>query len=369
MMLRLLHIDFDTRDAALAVYAQTRDEVVDPIPELLAAMEKHGIESVTLHSRGGEADRVSASAAMSRASGSVDVLVTSDDYTPLSSNELLNGAWSNQRQGEVMVARSSPTIYAMRFTDFDRALDRLTAAIQILGATGSMCRGSCNHLRFVSYELAGNTIEHARFDAAVPEIRIGIRPRSDGIQLSFRDNARPFDTRKLADINVGQKITRGERRGLGLFMLSRIADSLDYERVDGWNVTTMSVPDASSGEEIRRKSMSDINIMITPCSVDRTIVLRPVGTVDSATSGVLEAQIAELIKQDVNRIVVDMADVEFISSSGIGVFLGSVSGLRSRGGDLLFMNVPSHVEDVFDIVNLRNYFRTISNLDELQPTR
>lgn len=369
MMLRLLHIDFDGRDAALAVYAHAGDGDQDPIPDLLAALEKHGVQTVTLYSRGGEADRVSASAAMSQVGGSVDVIVTSDTYTPLSSSELLNGVWSNQRRGEIFVARTSPPIYAMRFTDFDRALDRLTASILILGATGSMCRGGCNHLRFASYELAGNTIEHARFVVAVPEIRFGIRPGSGGIQLSYRDNARPFDTRKLADIDVGEKITRGERRGLGLFMLSRIAESLDYERVDGWNVTTMLIPDKSSGEERRRKSMSDINIMITPCSVDRTIVLRPVGTVDSATSGVLEAQIAELIKQDINRIVVDMADVEFISSSGIGVFLGSVSGLRSRGGDLLFMNLPTHVEDVFDIVNLRNYFRTISNLDELQPTR
>jgi anti-anti-sigma factor len=369
MIVRMLHIDFDAGDAAMAVYPEAEGVAHEPIPDLLAALHQHGIDSVTFYGQGGAVESVRTSIAMAPASDTIDAVVTSDAYTPRPPDELNNAAWSNQRRGEALVARTSPVVYAMRFTDLEEGLNRLTAAILILGTTGSTCGTGCNHLRFACYELAANTIEHARFDASVPEIRVGIRPQASGIQLSYRDNAREFDTRQLADIDVGRKISRGERRGLGLFMLSRIAESFDYERNEGWNITTISIPDAVSGTEVRRNSMSEINIMITPCSVDRTVVLRPVGTIDSATSGVLESQISELLRQDVQRIVIDMADVEFISSSGIGVFLGSVSGLRSRGGDLLFMNVPSHVEDVFDIVNLKSYFRTITSIDELQPAQ
>lgn len=365
MILRLLHIDFDASQAAFAAYSS--DRTPEALPELLSALESRGIESATFYSERSDEDRVRESVANSQIGQNVDVVVTGDRYAPAPSEALANAIWSSQRSGEAFVTRTSPSVHAMRFTKLDVALDRLTAAIIVLGRTVS-CKGTCNNLRLACYELAANTIEHADFDVDAPEIRIGIRAHRDGIQLSFRDNALPFDTRTLSQIDVGKKITSGERRGLGLFMLSKLADSFSYDRVDGWNVTTMSLPDSSSEKKVRRNAMSEINIMITPCSVDRTIVLRPVGTVDSATSGVLETQISELLKQDINRIVIDMADVEFISSSGIGVFLGSVSGLRSRGGDLLFMNVPSHVEDVFDIVNLRDYFRIIDNLNELQPS-
>jgi anti-anti-sigma factor len=224
------------------------------------------------------------------------------------------------------------------------------------------------HLRLACYELVANTVEHADFDTSNPEIRIGIRFGHRGVRVSYRDNGAEFNTETLKNVDIGGKITRGERRGLGLFMLRQIAESFTYERSKGWNVTSLSITYEHPERESRRSDMSGINIITTPCSIEDTMIIRPVGTIDSTTSSMLEAQIAKLAEQEVRRIVVDMADVAFISSSGIGVFLGSVSDLRSRGGDLLFMNVPVHVDDVFEIVNLKTYFRVISGLEELQAT-
>jgi len=368
MIARILYADLDDRHAVVSVLrGDPGGDGSGPLVALLDALGAQNIRSVTIHCEDAMSSSVYVGIAMSEGARGMDTFVTNDAYVP-DDTPGDNAVWTNRRSGEMEAPRSTRPVYVIRLRDMDTALANVTRAVALLGACTGCGAQAPPLLRLACYELAANTVEHGQFDVEA-EIRIGLRMGVGGVHLSYRDNSKAFSTEGKGGVNVGDKIARGERRGLGLFMLGQIAGSFEYERVEGWNVTTLFIPVKEPDENQRRKMMSAINIMITPCSAERTVVLRPVGVIDSATSNTLEAQIAELLKRDTIRIVVDMADVEFISSSGIGVFLGSVSDLRSRGGDLLFMNVPSHVNDVFDIVNLKAYFRVISGLHELQQTR
>jgi anti-sigma B factor antagonist len=99
--------------------------------------------------------------------------------------------------------------------------------------------------------------------------------------------------------------------------------------------------------------------------VEGAVILRPVGSIDAAAAPILESHFMNLCDQDTNTIVIDFSKTDFISSAGIGIFLGSVSLLRESRGDLVFMNVPGHVDEVFDIINLKSFFTTIESLDQL----
>jgi anti-sigma B factor antagonist len=106
-------------------------------------------------------------------------------------------------------------------------------------------------------------------------------------------------------------------------------------------------------------------VELLPCRIDGAEILRPVGNIDAAAAPILESHFTSLRDQSVNTIVIDFSKVEFISSAGIGIFLGSVSLLRKSGGDIVFMNVPKHVDEVFDVINVKSFFTTIENLDEV----
>jgi anti-anti-sigma regulatory factor len=43
-----------------------------------------------------------------------------------------------------------------------------------------------------------------------------------------------------------------------------------------------------------------------------------------------------------------------------------VSSLREKGGDLVLMNIPNLVNDIFDILNIKMHFRLIDDLSELK---
>jgi anti-sigma B factor antagonist len=112
--------------------------------------------------------------------------------------------------------------------------------------------------------------------------------------------------------------------------------------------------------------MQEFTVELVPCSIDGVAVLRPVGSIDASAAPALEAHFNSVQEYGVSRIVVDFSKSDFISSAGIGIFLGSVAMLREKGGDLFFMNVPKQIVEIFDVINLNSFFVTIKDVEELR---
>lgn len=95
------------------------------------------------------------------------------------------------------------------------------------------------------------------------------------------------------------------------------------------------------------------------------VIVKTHGSINSSTTPTLDSEFEDLIAKKHYTLVVDLSDTDFISSSGIGVLLSTVNVLRDKGGDLILMNAPKLIDDILEIMNIRNYFRSIANVDEL----
>ena len=86
-------------------------------------------------------------------------------------------------------------------------------------------------------------------------------------------------------------------------------------------------------------------------------VLRVSGEVDVATSPELRRELHQLVDRD-GPIVVDLHDVTFIDSSGLGVLVGTLKRLREQGrdGHLVLEGLQDPVRKVFDITGLSELF-------------
>jgi anti-sigma B factor antagonist len=79
-----------------------------------------------------------------------------------------------------------------------------------------------------------------------------------------------------------------------------------------------------------------------------------------ALSGRLTATGAPLLRKAVNdlvaggdsRIVIDMTDLQFVDSSGLGALVGGLKSARVAGGDLRIAAVPEAVRTVLHLTNL-----------------
>jgi len=258
--------------------------------------------------------------------------------------------------------------YNLRIRDMATAFDRATTAAILIGCAADIDPSTRGHLRLAMYELAVNSVEHGEFDEAAPELRIAVRVTAQNVWLHYMDNGALFVTGKHVHMDVAAKIAQNDKRGLGLYILNKLADAIDYKRMQEWNVTTLNflMKETPTTRSYRRPVMDGITMEVKPCKIPGTVVVKPVGSIDSTTTQVVEQQFDALMAQDTKCIVVDFSQVDFISSAGVGILLGTVSLLRGNGGDLVLMNLPGHVEEVFDIINLKSFFRTVDSIEALE---
>lgn len=97
----------------------------------------------------------------------------------------------------------------------------------------------------------------------------------------------------------------------------------------------------------------EINIEELP---DLTIV-HVAGWLDAHTFEYMEQTIQQLFKDGKVRIAVNLADVEYISSAGAGVFISTLSASRANGGNIVLMNLTEAVQEVFDMLGLSQVFK------------
>ena len=65
-----------------------------------------------------------------------------------------------------------------------------------------------------------------------------------------------------------------------------------------------------------------------------------------------------------SRVILDMAGVEAIDSSGIGTILFLAKKCRALGGELKIASVPPEVKMVIQIVNFDKIFHIFNTLDD-----
>jgi len=71
-----------------------------------------------------------------------------------------------------------------------------------------------------------------------------------------------------------------------------------------------------------------------------------------------------LDKQGYKYIVIDMTSLEFISSAGIGSFLGTVETSREAGGDIILCHAREDILHVFQVLDLIDYLTIRISLDD-----
>ncbi len=93
-------------------------------------------------------------------------------------------------------------------------------------------------------------------------------------------------------------------------------------------------------------------------------VLKLSGRLDTGSATSLEEKLTTLIGQDETQIVVDFADLSFISSSGLRVLLMAGKKLKSTDGILVLSALQDHVKDVFDVAGFTMLFTMYASQEE-----
>ena len=94
----------------------------------------------------------------------------------------------------------------------------------------------------------------------------------------------------------------------------------------------------------------DLTINVTENGTNRVVRLE--GSCDLATAPNLRQTLQPLTPPDVQELTLDVSQLEFIDSTGLGVVLGAMRRLREGGGTLRISGAHGIVKRVLEITDL-----------------
>lgn len=109
---------------------------------------------------------------------------------------------------------------------------------------------------------------------------------------------------------------------------------------------------------------------ITHRRMNRVDLLEVAGRVDAATAPQLKHQIETLFNEGRYRIVLDLANLEYISSPGLRVLIEARKRARDwkltdlEGGDIRIANLPPCIKEVFDLTGFTSLFELYNDTVE-----
>ncbi len=101
-----------------------------------------------------------------------------------------------------------------------------------------------------------------------------------------------------------------------------------------------------------------------------TLVLRISGDLIGEDSGTqLVGAVNDVVGHKVLTCIIDISDLRYINSSGIGVLITILTKFRNKGGEVYLMNPSESVKKLLVITKLNAIFQIIKSEEEVNPKK
>lgn len=93
-----------------------------------------------------------------------------------------------------------------------------------------------------------------------------------------------------------------------------------------------------------------------------TVVLTLKGRVDATTSGQIHERIMDEIEKGCQKMIIDFAEVNYISSSGLRIIIFTSKALAKKSGTLTLCALNNNIQKIFEISGLYKLFHITEDI-------
>jgi len=97
---------------------------------------------------------------------------------------------------------------------------------------------------------------------------------------------------------------------------------------------------------------------------DGVVVLEPKGKIlGGPDATLLKDQLQALIDAGKTKVVIDLAEVDYMNSTGLGILISTLTTLRKANGELKLANVTEKIKSLLVITKLVTVFDDFESVD------
>lgn len=210
-------------------------------------------------------------------------------------------------------------------------------------------------LQLAINELFCNIVQHGYKGKEDGIILIEAKLEPEGIMIEMADQGDIFDPHQMTEPSLaGDKSS-----GFGWYITRQIADYVTYmpkKSKEGWNHLHFFKTYIEKGKKMQFSQTILNNV---------SVITLEGNSLDAKDAPELKEKIAALISsQNIQQMVFDLSQVNFIDSSGLGVFLSILRLLNSRNGELKLASLNKAVRTLFELVSMHKIFEIYNTTDE-----
>ncbi|GAC1362801.1 MAG: anti-sigma factor antagonist [Herpetosiphon sp.] len=192
-------------------------------------------------------------------------------------------------------------------------------------------------------EAATNVIQHAYPALPSPgRMWVEVDQRDDTLRVTLRDQGSPFDPVAVPEPDLNSPLEQRKTGGLGLFLMRRLMDDVVFYRENGQNMLVME------------KRLPPQGLRFVELN----------GRIDASVAPRVQELIRDAMQSGGQRIVMDLSQVSFLSSSGLRALLLMARELRRANGDLRLCALQPQVAEVFHLTGFDQIFPLYISRDD-----
>jgi anti-anti-sigma factor len=97
-------------------------------------------------------------------------------------------------------------------------------------------------------------------------------------------------------------------------------------------------------------------------------VLTPGSKLDVTNAGQFRRQVSDLVLSKPKVLLVDLKNVTFMDSSGLGALVSALKTVRATGGEMALASIGENVQMLFDLTSMGKIFKIYGDRAEFEAT-
>ena len=240
-------------------------------------------------------------------------------------------------------------------------LERVSHAVEELGQRLGLPAKVTFELSLAVDEVVTNIISYAYDAGGEHDIVVRLEEQSGEIIVEIEDDGRPFNPLTVPEPRVDLPIEERRLGGLGMHLVRKATDALEYHRRRNKNLLVMRKKlSVASGATPRREHETEISEMKTR----GIVVLAVAGRLDAGNAPALDRKLHAAIDAGNSKVVVDARLIDFIGSAGLQVLLVAAKRLAASDGKIAVAAANDSVKEVFEIAGLASLFKFYPTVSE-----